>query len=260
MDEGMSDLFRLDGRVAIVTGASRGIGKAIALTLANLGAKVVVSSRKLEACEAVVREITAAGGHAVSIACNVGERDQLEKLVSETEAKLGAARILVCNAATNPIYGPMADVDDRAFDKIMAVNVRGNITLINRVSPGMAAAGGGSIILLSSIAGLAGSKNIGVYAVSKSADAQLARNCAVELGPKNIRVNAVAPGLIKTDFAEALWQGEAGKAFAQRTPLGRIGEPGDIAGVVAFLASNAARFVTGQTLVADGGVTISDPF
>lgn len=256
----MSDLFHLDGRVAIVTGASRGIGRAIALTLAGLGAKVVVSSRKVEACDAVVDEIKAAGGEAVSIACNVGEKDQLEKLVAETEAKLGAARILVCNAATNPIYGPMAEVEDRAFDKIMAVNVRGNITIINRVSPGMAAAGGGSIILLSSIAGLAGSKNIGAYAVSKSADAQLARNYAVELGPKNIRVNAVAPGLIKTDFAEALWQGEAGKAFAARTPLGRVGEPADIAGVVAFLAGDAAQFVTGQTLVADGGVMVADPF
>jgi len=260
MERAMSDLFRLDGRPAIVTGASRGIGRAIALTLAGLGAKVVVSSRKIDACEAVVAEIKAAGGEAVAIACNVGEKEQLERLVSETEDKVGAARILVCNAATNPIYGPMADVEDRAFDKIMAVNVRGNITLINRAAPGMAAAGGGSIILLSSIAGLAGSRNIGAYAVSKSADTQLARNYAVELGAKNIRVNALAPGLIKTDFAEALWQGEAGKAFAARTPLGRIGEPGDIAGVVAFLASDAAKFVTGQTLVADGGVTIADPF
>jgi len=255
-----SELFRLDGQPAIVTGASRGIGRAIAMTLAQMGAKVVIASRKLDACEEVVRTITAEGGQAIAIACNVGERDQLLQLVSTCEAKLGAPRILVCNAATNPVYGPMADLDDRAFDKIMSVNVRGNITLINRVAPGMVAAGGGSIILLSSIAGLAGSKNIGAYAVSKSADAQLARNYAVELGPKNIRVNAVAPGLIKTDFAEALWQGEAGKAFAARTPLGRFGEPEDIAGVVAFLASDAARFVTGQTLVADGGVMMADPF
>jgi NAD(P)-dependent dehydrogenase (short-subunit alcohol dehydrogenase family) len=255
-----TDVFRLDGRAAIVTGSSRGIGRAIAITLAQLGASVVVASRKLDACEDVVRTITAAGGHALAIACNVGEREQLEQLVASCEAKLGAPRILVCNAATNPVYGPMTDLDDRAFDKIMSVNVRGNITLINRAVPGMAAAGGGSVVLLSSIVGLAGSKNIGAYAVSKAADAQLARNYAVELGPKNIRVNAVAPGLIKTDFAEALWQGEAGKVFAARTPLGRLGEPEDIAGVVAFLASDAARFVTGQTLVADGGVMVADPF
>jgi dehydrogenase/reductase SDR family member 4 len=255
-----ADVFRLDGRPAIVTGASRGIGRAIAISLAHLGAKVVVASRKLDACEEVVKTITASGGQAIAVACNVGEREQLENLVAACEAKLGPPRILVCNAATNPAYGPMAELDDRAFDKIMAVNVRGNITLINRVSAGMAVAGGGSIILLSSIAGLAGSKNIGAYAVSKAGDAQLARNYAVELGPKNIRVNAVAPGLIKTDFAEALWQGDAGQAFAKRTPLGRLGEPEDIAGVVAFLASDAARFVTGQTLVADGGMMIADPF
>lgn len=254
------DLFRLDGLPAVVTGASRGIGRAIAITLAGLGAKVIVSSRKIEACEVVVREIGGNGGHAKAVACNVGEAAQLEKLIAQCEAAFGAPRILVCNAATNPVYGPMAQVEDRAFDKIMAVNVRGNMTLIDRVAPGMSAAGGGSVILLSSIAGLAGSKNIGAYAVSKAADAQLARNYAVELGPKNIRVNAVAPGLIKTDFAEALWQGEAGKAFAARTPLGRFGEPDDIAGVVAFLASPAARFITGQTIIADGGVMIADPF
>lgn len=255
-----ADLFGLDGRVAIVTGASRGIGKAVALTLARLGAKVVVSSRKLEACEVVVKEIAAGGGSAIAIACNVGDGEQLKHLVDECEAKLGPPTILVCNAATNPVYGPMASVDDRAFDKVIAVNVRGNMTIINRVAPGMAAAGGGSIVLLSSIVGLAGSKNIGVYAVSKSADAQIARNYAVELGPQNIRVNAVAPGLIKTDFAEALWSSGNGEAFAAKTPLKRLGEPDDIAGVVAFLVSDAARFVTGQTIVADGGVMIADPF
>ncbi len=252
--------FRLDGQVAIVTGASRGIGKSIALTFADMGAKVVVSSRKVEACQPVVDEIKASGGSAVAIACNVGDSAQLEQLVTETEAQLGAPRILVCNAASNPVYGPMANIDDKVFEKIMNVNVRSNITLINRVSPGMASQGGGAVVLLSSVVGFAGSKNIGTYAVSKAADAQLARNYAIELGPKKIRVNAVAPGLIKTDFAEALWSGPGGDAFAKKTPLGRLGEPDDIAGVVAFLASDAAKFVTGQTIIADGGVMIADPF
>jgi NAD(P)-dependent dehydrogenase (short-subunit alcohol dehydrogenase family) len=261
MEEIMSSApDRLEGRVAVVTGSSRGIGKAIAMTLARAGAKVVVSSRKIEACEAVVGEIKAGGGTAIAVSCNVGEAAETEALIAETERVLGPPTILVCNAAVNPVYGPMARLDERAFDKIMAVNVRSNVQLINRVAPGMAAAGGGAIVILSSIVGLAGSKAIGAYALSKAADAQLARNYAVELGPKNIRVNAVAPGLIKTDFAEALWSGAAGAAFANRTPLGRLGEPQDIAGVVLFLASDLARFVTGQTIVADGGVMIADPF
>lgn len=252
--------FRLDGRVAVVTGGSKGIGRAVAHALAAQGAKVVVASRKLEACEAVVQEIKAANGTAIAVACNVGDPGHLENLIAETEKRLGAPRILVCNAASNPVYGSMAKVDDRAFDKVMTVNIRGNMQLINRVAPGMAAAGGGSVILLSSVVGLVGTKNIGIYAVSKAGDAQLARNYAVELGPQNIRVNAVAPGLVKTDFAEALWSGEGGKVYAERTPLGRIGEPDDIAGVVAFLASDAAKYVTGQTIVADGGILIGDPF
>lgn len=256
----MSITFKLDGRVAVVTGASRGIGRSVAHVLASMGAKVVVASRKLDACEVVVKEIAAAKGQAVAIACNVGEPAQLENLIAETEAKLGAPTILVCNAATNPVYGPMSKVDDRAFDKVMTVNIRGNMQLINRVAPGMAKAGGGSIILLSSVVGQVGTKNIGIYAVSKAGDAQLARNYAVELGPQNIRVNAVAPGLVKTDFAEALWSGPGAAAYEARTPLGRIGEPDDIAGVVGFLASDAARYVTGQTITVDGGVLINDPF
>lgn len=254
------DLFDLTGKVAVVTGSSRGIGRAIARALAEAGAKVTVTSRKAEACEAVAREITSDGGQAIAVACNVSDKVQVSNLIKETHSTLGPVDILVCNAATNPAYGPMAELEDAMVEKIFATNVQGPAWLINLVAPQMKDAGGGSIILLSSIAGLAGSKNIGAYAVSKAADAQLARNYAVELGSSNIRVNAIAPGLVKTDFARALWEGEEGKAFAARTPLGRLGEPEDIAGVALFLASDAAKFVTGQVLVADGGVTVADPF
>ncbi len=254
------DLFDLSGKVAIVTGSSRGIGRAIAKMLAEAGAKVAVTSRKADACEAVAQEIKAGGGEAIAVACNVSDKVQVSNLVKETQAQIGDVDILVCNAAANPAFGPMADLEDRAVEKIYATNVQGPTWMINLVAPHMAENGGGSIILLSSIAGMTGSKNIGAYAVSKAADAQLARNYAVELGPKHIRVNAIAPGLIKTEFARALWEGEEGKAFAARTPLGRLGEPDDIAAVAVFLASDASRFITGQVIVADGGVLIADPF
>lgn len=228
------DQFDLSGKVAIVTGSSRGIGRAIARSLASAGAKVTITSRKIEACEAVASEINADGGKAIAVASNVSDKVQISNLVKETQAQHGPVDILVCNAATNPIYGPMADLDDGAVEKIFKTNVQGPAWLINLVAPSMAENGGGAIILLSSIAGLTGSKNLGAYAVSKAADAQLARNYAVELGPQNIRVNAIAPGLIRTDFARALWEGEGGKTFAARTPLGRLGEPEDIAGVASF--------------------------
>lgn len=256
----LSNPCDLTGHVALVTGSSRGIGKAIALTLANAGAKVVVTSRKIEACQAAVEEIEIAGGEALAVACNVSRKEQIEALVQETQTKLGEISVVVCNAATNPAYGPMADLDDKAFEKIMATNVGANIHLINMVAPGMATRGGGSVILLSSIAGIMGSRTIGAYAISKAADIQLARNYAVDLGPQKIRVNAILPGLIRTDFSTVLWEGERGQRFVDRTPLGRLGEADDIAGVALFLASDASKFVTGQGLVADGGVSISDPF
>ena len=252
--------FALDGQVAIITGSTRGIGKAIALAMANAGAKVVISSRKAEACDSVAAEIAAAGGTAVAIPCNMGDLAQVEALATESARRLGPVSILVCNAATNPVYGPLADLEPRAFDKIMNTNVGANIRLINLVAPGMTARGDGAVILLSSIAGIMGARNIGAYGLSKAADAQLARNYAVELGAGNIRVNAIAPGLIATDFAGALMEGEAGRIFAAKTPLGRLGQPDDIAGIAVFLASAAAKFITGQTIVADGGVTIADPF
>jgi dehydrogenase/reductase SDR family protein 4 len=253
-------VFDLSGQTVLITGSSRGIGKAIALAMAAAGAKIVVTSRKIEACEAVAGEINASGGVAVAIACNISDKAQIEDLINAAEKKLGPVSTLVCNAAVNPAYGPMANLEDRAFDKVMGANVAASIHLINRLSPGMAAAGGGSVILISSIAGLMGSKNIGAYAISKAADIQLARNYAVELGPKNITVNAICPGLIKTEFSTLLWEGDKGRDFIARTPLGRLGEGEDIAGAAVFLASRAARYITGQAIVIDGGVTIADPF
>ncbi|MCK6452484.1 MAG: SDR family oxidoreductase [Alphaproteobacteria bacterium] len=253
----MTDLFRLDGKVAVVTGSSKGIGRSAAEIMASLGARVVISSRKPEACAAVAAGIAKAGGEAVAIPCNVSRRAEVEALVARTTGKLGPVDILVCNAAVNPVYGPLAQMTDEAFDRIMNANVKSTLWLANLVIPGMAARGGGAMIIVSSIAGIRGTDVIGGYGISKAADFALARNLAVEWGPKNVRVNCVAPGLVRTDFARALW--EDPQNLARRTaatPLRRIGEPEDIGGIVAFLAAPAARFITGQIIVADGGVTI----
>jgi NAD(P)-dependent dehydrogenase (short-subunit alcohol dehydrogenase family) len=252
----MTTPFDLTDKVAVITGSSRGIGRAIAETMAGLGAKVVISSRKAEACEAVAREIAARGGEAAAIPCNISRKDEVEALVANATRRYGAIDILVCNAAINPVYGPLRGLTDEAFDKVIGANVKSNIWLCNLAIPGMAERGGGAVIVISSIAGLRGTDAIGMYAISKAADFALVRNLAVEWGPRNVRVNCVAPGLIKTDFARALWENQE---FMKRrnavTPLRRIGEPGEIATVAAFLASNAASFITGQIIVADGGVT-----
>lgn len=254
----MDNPFSLAGKVAVITGSSRGIGRSIAETMAALGAKVVVSSRKAEACEPVAAGIRAKGGAAAVIACNISRRDEVEALVAGTECTLGPVDILVCNAAVNPVYGPLGQLTDEAFDKIMGANVKSNLWLCNRVIPSMAARGGGAIVIVSSIAGLRGTEMIGAYGISKAADFALARNLAVEWGPKNVRVNCVAPGLIKTDFARALWEDPAAlERRNARTPLRRIGDPDEIGGIAAFLAGPAARFITGQVIVADGGVTIA---
>jgi NAD(P)-dependent dehydrogenase (short-subunit alcohol dehydrogenase family) len=252
----LSNPFDLTGKVAIVTGASRGIGRAAAEAMAACGAKVVISSRNLEPCEAVAKAIVDAGGEATAIACNISHRDQCEALIGETEKRFGPVDALVCNAAANPFYGSILDLPDEVFDKIMRSNIRSNLWLAKLAAPGMKAKGGGTITIVSSIAALRASPMIAAYGISKAGDVALAKNLAQELGPDNIRVNCVAPGLIKTDFARALWEDEA--AVAKRnavTPLRRIGEPAEIGGIVAFLASPAASFMTGETVVADGGVT-----
>ncbi|ROO25437.1 short-chain dehydrogenase [Salinisphaera orenii MK-B5] len=254
----MMNLFDMQDRVAVITGSSRGIGRAIARQMAAHGAKVVISSRKAEACEAVAAELRDEGFEAIAVACHIGDKAQLQGLVDATLAAYGRIDVLVCNAATNPVYGPTADMTDEAWDKIMETNVRGTFWLCNMVLPKMAEAGGGRVIVLSSIAGLRGNTVIGTYGVSKAAEAALVRNLAVEWGPSNIRVNAIAPGLVRTDFAKALLEDPKRLEQAeQRTPVRRIGEPDDIAGVAVFLATDASAYVTGQTLVADGGETIS---
>ncbi len=254
----MSHPFDLSGKVAIVTGSSRGIGRSIATTMASLGARVVISSRKREACEPVAEEIRQKGGEAVVIPCNISRREEVEALVTQTREALGPVDILVCNAAVNPYYGPLSGIDDAAFDKVMNANVKSNLWLCNLAIPQMAEKGGGSVVIISSIAGLRGSPGIGAYGISKAADFALARQLAVEWGPKNVRVNCIAPGLIKTDFARALWEDEERRSYRESgTPLRRIGMPDEIGGVAAFLASPAASFITGEVLTVDGGVTIA---
>ncbi|WP_298728713.1 SDR family oxidoreductase [uncultured Ferrovibrio sp.] len=248
------NLFDLSGKVAVITGSSRGIGRSIALRMAQHGAKVVVSSRKADACEKVAQEIREKGGEAIVVPCNVSDKAQLQALVDATIRHWGRIDILVCNAAVNPFFGPMKDIPDDAFDKIMAVNIKSNHWLCNMVAPDMAARRDGAIIIISSVGGLIGTNLIGAYAISKAADMQLARNLAVEWGPHNIRANCIAPGLIRTDFARALWENpDIAKKATHGYALKRVGEPDEIAGAAVFLASRAGSFMTGQTMVIDGG-------
>ena len=252
----MSSLFDLTGKVAVVTGSSKGIGRAIAERLAEHGAKVVVSSRKADVCEQVAAGIRAKGGTAEVIPCHIARKEELQKLVDQTIALWGGIDIMVSNAAVNPYLGPAAGASDEVYERVMGANVRSNFWLANMVCPQMAERGGGSIIIISSIGGLRGSASLGLYAISKAADMQLARNIAVEWGPKNVRANCIAPGLVRTDFARALWEDPIRYRKTTRdNPLQRIGEPDEIAGAAVFLASPAGSFVTGQTLVIDGGTT-----
>ena len=252
----MSGLFDLSGKVAVVTGSSRGIGRAIAERLAEHGARVVVSSRKPEACKAVAQGIRDRGGEACVIPCHIGRKEELQALVDGTVERWGGIDALVCNAAVNPYFGPAAGIPDDAYDRIMNANVRSNFWLCNMALPGMAARGGGSVIVVSSIAGLRGTPTLAVYGLSKAADMQLVRNIAVEWGRHGVRANCIAPGLVRTDFARALWEHpENLKRRTRDTPLRRIGEPDEIAGAVVFLAGPSGSFMTGQTMVIDGGVT-----
>ena len=253
------NLFDLSGKVALVTGSTKGIGEAIVHRLAEHGAKVAVSSRKEDACVKVAEAINRERGAevAIPVAANINYKEQLEALVAKTRAKWGKIDVLVCNAALNPYYGSSLDIPDEAFDKIMGANIRSNHWLCQMVIPEMMERKDGSIIIVSSIGGLRGSPVIGAYCISKAADMQLARNIAVEYGVHNIRANCIAPGLIKTDFARALWENpDTLQRSTSGAPLRRIGEPDEIAGAAVFLASRAGSFTTGQVIVCDGGATI----
>lgn len=251
-------LFSLEGKVALITGSTKGIGKAIAHRMAEQGAKVVISSRNQDACEEVAAELRGQGLEAIGVACNINYQEQLENLAKTASAEFGKVDILVCNAALNPFFGPSQEIPDEAFDKVMHANIGSVHRLCKLVIPGMAEAGGGAVIIVSSIGGLKGTDALGAYAISKAADMQIARNLAVEWGPKNVRVNCIAPGLVRTDFARALWENpEIYEATVSKYPLRRIGEPDEIAGAAVLLASDAGSFTTGQTIVIDGGGTIA---
>lgn len=254
----MTDLFDLTGKVAVITGSSRGIGKAIAEAMADHGARVVISSRKQDACDAVASAINVRRpGAATAIAASISSRAALEDLVARTQTEVGPVDVLVCNAASNPYYGPMSGISDDQFRKILDNNVLSNHWLIQMVLPGMIERRDGAVIVISSIGGLRGSATIGAYTVSKAADLQLVRTLAVECGQHNVRFNAIAPGLIRTDFARALWDNPAAQErYNSQHPMRRIGEPEELAGAAVFLASRAGSYVNGQTIVVDGGTTI----
>lgn len=250
----------LTGRVALVTGGSRGIGRAIALGFAKAGAKIVIASRKQAGLDAVAAEVQSLGGAALAVAAHVGDEQAIASLVRRAQETFGRIDILVNNAATNPHFGPLLDATPAQWDKIMQVNLRSVFLMCQQVAPGMKERRSGSIINIASIEGLHPSRWTGIYSVSKAALILLTRALAQELGPFGIRVNALAPGLIKTDFSQALWQTPAiAEAVASRTPLGRLGDPNDIVGAALFLASSSSAYVNGAVLTVDGGLTAGGP-
>lgn len=250
----VAERFRLDGRVAIVTGASKGIGEAVARALAGAGARVVVSSRKQEAVDDVAHAIAAAGGDAIAVAANVGRPDEARALVDRAAAHYGGVDVVVNNAAANPVFGPVVDADEAVFDKIMAVNVKGPLEVCRRAYPLMRARGGGSVVNVSSIGGVSPEPGLGLYSVSKSALVMLTKVFAQEWGPDNVRANVIAPGLIRTKFSQTLWGDDRllAQTLAQQ-PLKRIGLPDDVAGLALFLASDAGGYCTGGVYMVDGG-------
>ena len=253
-------LFNLNNKSILITGSSRGIGKSIARHCAIHGANVVISSRKLNICEQTADEINneLAKELAHPIAANISDENQLDELVKKTREKLGKIDVLICNAATNPFMGSMLDMPNDKFDKVMNNNIKSNQILCNLVLPEMIDRKDGSIIIISSIAAIKGSAILGAYNISKAADVMIVKNIAAEFGHKNIRANSIAPGLIKTDFAKALWENpDILKTVLRTTPMQRIGEPDEIAGVAVMLASEAGNYINGQTIVVDGGTTIS---
>ncbi len=250
--------FDMTGKVAVITGSSRGIGEAMAHEMADHGAKVVITSRNMEPCAAVAAAINAKHpGAAIAIASSLSSKDSLQAMIDAGRSAFGKIDVLVCNAASNPHYGPMETITDEQFAKTLANNVIAQHWLISMVAPEMRARKSGSIILVSSIGGLRGSPIIGVYCITKAADIQMVKNLAREFGPDNVRINAIAPGLVKTEFARALWENPDNlKASTANACLGRIGEAHEIAGAAVFLASDASTFMTGQTMVLDGGVVV----
>ncbi|MBA4747131.1 MAG: SDR family oxidoreductase [Sphingopyxis sp.] len=251
-------LFDMTGKVAIITGSSRGIGQAIAEELAAHGAKVAITGRNIAPCETVAAGINAAHpGAAIAVASSLSAKESLQNLVDATRAAFGQVDVLICNAASNPHYGPMATITDEQLRKTLDHNIVAQHWLIQMVAPEMIERNAGSIIIISSIGGLRGSPILGAYAITKAADIQMTKNLAREYGPHNVRINAIAPGLVKTDFARALWENpENLKASTSGAALGRIGEPREIAGAAVFLASDASTFMTGQTIIVDGGVVV----
>ena len=250
--------FDMTGNVAIITGSSRGIGQAIAEEMADHGAKIVITSRNIGPCEDVAEIVNAKHpGAAIAVASSLSSKESLQAMVNAGRAAFGKVDVLVCNAASNPHYGPMATITDEQFRKTLDHNIVAQHWLISMVAPEMLARKSGSIIIVSSIGGLRGTAILGAYAITKAADIQMTKNLAREFGPSNVRINSIAPGLVRTDFAKALWENPDNlKASVDNACLGRIGEPHEIAGAAGFLGSDASSFMTGQTIVLDGGVVV----
>src|SRR5271166_7140669 len=251
-------LFDLTGKTAIVTGSSRGIGRAIAVALSEAGARVVISARNIGPCEEVAAAIRARGGEAIAVPARISDKSQLENLVAKAREAWGRVDILVCNAAVNPHYGSLEQLTDEVFERMMVNNVLSNLWLSRMVAPEMRQRRDGSIIYIISVAALRSTTSLGMYGVTKSADYALCRNLAAEWGPDNVRVNCIAPSVVTTQFARVLYEDPARRAAREAaTPLRRLAEPEDIAGVALMLASRAGAFITGQTIIVDGGTTIA---